>query len=474
MVPPPAPFTVPAPDALPLATTLPTLPPAASGAALAAASAAAPGWRGWEQWHRWEPARIAQIVADERQLPPQLSVRRQLAEILVRLGDRLLDVGCGPGALWPRLEPYRPRVEWVGVDVTAAMVAAARRLFPGVAVYQADAGHLPFPDQSFDVVLLRHVLEHLPYSLLEAALAQAMRLARRAVVVDFYLPPARVGPRRTEWVGEGFLETRWLADDVEAPIRRGGWQVRERRTLSGASGESDEVWILAPPPAAGRSGGSGAAGQATRAAGQVPAQETTIGAAAAGQPPKISIVMPTYRRPHTIHRTVQTIRRQTYQHWELIVVDNAGDGGYTFDDPRVRVYVHADVPSASYARNCGLQYVTGDLVCFFDDDDDMFPTYLERFARAFQEHPQAKLARCGMIVSEGQANFTFATPECCLRRPFATPTWSNCGVAHDQVYFRSIISAHGWTEARGDIVVVPEALCRANADPQGGTRNGGF
>jgi SAM-dependent methyltransferase len=411
-----------------------------------------PGWREWEHWHQWDRGRIERIVADERRRSLPASARRRLAEVLADLGEHLLDIGCGPGALWPHLEPYRPRVRWAGVDATAGMLQVAHRLFPAVPVYQADAGRLPFPDQRFDVVLLRHVLEHLPPPLLEAALAQAMRVARRAVVIDFYVPPAAYGPRRTQRVGEGFLETRWSVRDVEAPIQRCGWRVQQRRALAGAPGEADELWILGPARA-----GRGAPVRARPS----PA-------------PKISIIMPTYRRAHTIHRTVATIRDQTYPHWELIVVDNAGDGGYAFDDPRIRVYCHAAVPSASYARNQGIRYATGDLVCFFDDDDDMFPTYLQRFEAAFREHPGAKLVRCGMLVSDGQVNFTYATPECCLRRAFATPTWSNCGIAHDQVYFQSIIATHGWTEQRGDIVDIPEALCRANADPRGGARSGGF
>jgi glycosyltransferase involved in cell wall biosynthesis len=108
--------------------------------------------------------------------------------------------------------------------------------------------------------------------------------------------------------------------------------------------------------------------------------------------------MPTYRRPHTIYRTVGMIQAQTYRSWQLIIIDKAGDDHILFDDARIRVYRHIERPSASYARNQGLQYATGDLVCFFDDDDDMFPTYLERFAAAFQTNRDAKMARCGMIV----------------------------------------------------------------------------
>jgi glycosyltransferase involved in cell wall biosynthesis len=187
--------------------------------------------------------------------------------------------------------------------------------------------------------------------------------------------------------------------------------------------------------------------------------------------PTISIVMPTYRRPHTINRTVAKIRAQSYPNWELIVVNNARAGDYSFQDRRIRGYRHAAHASASYARNEGLRYVTGDLVCFFDDDDDMFPTYLERIVRAFQEHPKANMVRCGMYRGDGQINFTLATPVCCLRREFVTPTWEAVG-RQDVQYYQGIIENHGWSEDRGDIVLVPEILVRARSDARGGLRGG--
>jgi glycosyltransferase involved in cell wall biosynthesis len=187
--------------------------------------------------------------------------------------------------------------------------------------------------------------------------------------------------------------------------------------------------------------------------------------------PTISIVMATYRRPHTINRTVAQIRAQSFHDWELIVVNNARAGDYTFHDQRIKGYRHAAHASASYARNEGLRYVTGDLVCFFDDDDDMYPTYLERMVRAFEEHPEASMVRCGMYRGDGQINFTFATPVCCLRSEFATPTWQAVG-RQDLQYYQGIVETHGWSEERGDIVLVPEILVRARSDPRGGLRGG--
>src|SRR5690606_13122191 len=122
----------------------------------------------------------------------------------------------------------------------------------------------------------------------------------------------------------------------------------------------------------------------------------------------------------------------------------------------------------------GLRYASGHLACFFDDDDDMFPDYLESFVATFNAHPKAKMVRCGMIVSYGSVNFTYATPECCLRREYVTPTWNNHGPGQDQRYFRAIVARHHWTEASGDIVTIPHALCRAVTASYGGLRSGTY
>jgi glycosyltransferase involved in cell wall biosynthesis len=413
------------------------------------------GSRAWERWSEWRPDRIARILSDERAVGAGTSSRRALADLAARLGSHVLDVGCGPGALGLHLRRYEPRVRWAGVDVTDAMLREARRTFPEVGFVRADSGQLPWRDDAFDVAVLRHVLEHLPPWLMERTLAEAFRVARRAVLLGFYLPPKPTGPRQTDRLREGFLETRWTTADIEAPVTTAGWAVRERRAT--VPDRTDDVWILTPTDV-----------------GEELFLFPEPGLTVADEALKISIVMPTYLRRHRLPATVATILAQTYRNWELIIVDNAGDCDLRFDDPRISLHVHAEKTSAAYARNRGLEYATGDLVCFFDDDDDMFPTYLERFARAFRDHPGAKMIRCGMLVSDGRVNYSYATPEVCLRREYALPSWSDEGPAQDQAYFRRIVSRRRWTEKRGDIILVREPLCRANSNPRGGLRAGAY
>src|SRR5215470_7331797 len=189
---------------------------------------------------------------------------------------------------------------------------------------------------------------------------------------------------------------------------------------------------------------------------------------------KISIIMPTYRREHTIESTIETILAQTYRNWELIIVDNAGDAGYRFSDSRIRVFEDARQIGACYARNQAIPRATGDLICFFDDDDEMFPNYLQTFVGVFEANAKVKMVRAGMVLSNGSIDYSRATPSVCLRREFATPTWIGDRYDADQEYFRAIETDNRWTEMMGDIILLKTIICRANLNPRGGIREGRY
>src|SRR3990170_6805178 len=75
----------------------------------------------------------------------------QLADLAaVRGGQRVLDVGCGPGALTAELVTRLGPAAVAAVDPSEPFVAAARARNPGVSVMPASAERLPFPDQAFD------------------------------------------------------------------------------------------------------------------------------------------------------------------------------------------------------------------------------------------------------------------------------------------------------------------------------------
>src|SRR5688572_1899957 len=91
-------------------------------------------------------------------------------------GERVLDLGCGYGAYSLALQSEGRQC--VGCDINIEYLKAAASA--GLPVVAAQ-GSLPFPDKSFDTVLLFEVIEHVPQ--IEALLGEAFRLARKNVLV---------------------------------------------------------------------------------------------------------------------------------------------------------------------------------------------------------------------------------------------------------------------------------------------------
>ena len=84
----------------------------------------------------------------------------QLADLAgVREGQRVLDVGCGPGALTAELVGRVGASSVAAVDPSEPFVAAARERHPEVDVHQAAAEELPFADAAFDAALAQLVVQ---------------------------------------------------------------------------------------------------------------------------------------------------------------------------------------------------------------------------------------------------------------------------------------------------------------------------
>lgn len=182
----------------------------------------------------------------------------------------------------------------------------------------------------------------------------------------------------------------------------------------------------------------------------------------------ISIIMPTYKRQHAIKDTLVYISQQTLQDYELIIVDNEPNHQYNFTDPKIRYHQHSETVSAAYARNKGIEYATGDLVCFFDDDDIMFPIYLEEMSKPFSNE-NIMITHCGVKLQREKLDWTFGTPSCMVRKHLATPTWRNDHHGHDQTYWKEIIKQVG----EDKMYKTNKVLVHALTSRQGGLRGGG-
>ena len=111
-----------------------------------------------------------------------LLLSAQLADFAgVRSGQRVLDVGCGPGALTAELVARVGAAAVTAVDPSELFVAAARDRNPGAEVVQASAEQLPFPAMTFDAALGQLVVHFMPDPI--TGLAEMARVTRREGVV---------------------------------------------------------------------------------------------------------------------------------------------------------------------------------------------------------------------------------------------------------------------------------------------------
>jgi SAM-dependent methyltransferase len=109
-------------------------------------------------------------------LAPQLA---NFATITV--GQRVLDVGCGPGALTAELVRRLGPDAVSAVDPSEPFVAAAQQRHPGVSVQRAAAEHLPFEDQAFDAALAQLVVHFMADAV--RGLREMARVTRKDGVV---------------------------------------------------------------------------------------------------------------------------------------------------------------------------------------------------------------------------------------------------------------------------------------------------
>lgn len=117
-------------------------------------------------------------------------------------------------------------------------------------------------------------------------------------------------------------------------------------------------------------------------------------------PPKISVIIPTYNRAHLVGRAIQSVFDQTYRNFELIVVDDASNDKTkevisSIDDSRIRYLRHDINRGGGAARNTGIRESRGDYIAFLDSDDEWLPTKLDRSISCLQNSTD----KVGLIYS---------------------------------------------------------------------------
>jgi glycosyltransferase involved in cell wall biosynthesis len=101
--------------------------------------------------------------------------------------------------------------------------------------------------------------------------------------------------------------------------------------------------------------------------------------------PTVSVIIPTYNRAHLIGRAIESVLNQTYQDFELIIVDDASTDNTEYlikefqqKDKRISYSKHDRNKGGSAARNTGIKTSKGQYIAFQDSDDEWLPGKLEK------------------------------------------------------------------------------------------------
>lgn len=106
--------------------------------------------------------------------------------------------------------------------------------------------------------------------------------------------------------------------------------------------------------------------------------------------PTFSIIIPTYNREYCLERALASVFNQTYQDFEVIVIDDGSTDG-TFlllsniPDPRLRIISLDNNMGVSNARNIGAKEAKGKYLSLLDSDDEYFPEFLEKTLLYFKD-----------------------------------------------------------------------------------------
>ena len=107
--------------------------------------------------------------------------------------------------------------------------------------------------------------------------------------------------------------------------------------------------------------------------------------------PGISVIVPAYNAEKYLKQCIESVQQQTYQDWELLVIDDGSKDGtrrkaeqFAAGDDRIRV-LHKKNGGVSSARNLGLQVAKGDYIAFLDVDDHFVPQCLETLWAALHQ-----------------------------------------------------------------------------------------
>jgi len=326
--------------------------------------------------------------------------RPEVAALVPATARRVLDIGCGAGALGALLKSQRA-VEVVGVEMHPTSAAAARQGLDQVIEADVEDPNVSFPEGAFDCVICADVLEHLRQP--GAVLAKI----RRWLTPDGRLV-ASVPNVRHHSVIASLLDGNWTYESAglldQDHLRF--FTRRELEKLLDRCGFAVESWqaLRGPGDEASANGHAGHVeigrlqlhGLPPGAAEEFLTYQFLVAARPQRWPPRdlTSIVLVTFNECDYTAACLDSIRLRTDEPYELIVVDNGSTDetvAYLRSQPDVTLIANADNRGFPAAANQGIRAARGQNILLLNNDTLVTTGWLRRLLEVFDRHPEVGL-----------------------------------------------------------------------------------
>ena len=99
----------------------------------------------------------------------------------------------------------------------------------------------------------------------------------------------------------------------------------------------------------------------------------------------VSVIMPAYNAEKYIGQAIESVQKQTYENWELLIIDDGSTdktcelvNQKALEDSRICLHKNPENKGVSYTRNRGVQLAKGEWIAFLDSDDMWQPEKLQK------------------------------------------------------------------------------------------------
>ncbi len=122
--------------------------------------------------------------------------------------------------------------------------------------------------------------------------------------------------------------------------------------------------------------------------------------------PRVTVLITTWNRAHFLPQAIESVQKQSFQEWEIIIADNGSSDGtaevgkkYQAQDQRIAYHYSPHLPSIAAISNFGLSRARGEYIAILDDDDYWLdPDKLKKQVHFLDTHPDYIACGGGIVM----------------------------------------------------------------------------